>query len=639
MKQISRVVIFVIFTFPYCSYGQVQHTIDSLTRSLSVVKDAKNRAALYNGLVSEWAEANFDSSFKYACRMRLEARQLNDTPFQIKALLALGVTHDYHNNIDSAKYYYSQARLVSLKNKDNESAARADFNLATLEYAAGNYISAIEVYKRTERIFLKLNNERALSRIYNNLGQVFLRSEQYELAVDYFKQSISLKEKLNDPKGRINSLTNLAVAYQKAGNYREAKRVSKANLSLFKNLQDSLAYRNELSNLGEVYQYQNQADSSLICWAEAEMLMQPNDPSGFSGNLWANLAGFHLQRKNYHLAKQYIEKTKKVFAVDPDLKLRYLKLQTEYFFKVNQFEKAFQFQQELMNETDKQTSEKVLKKLKEYEVLFDTEKKERQISNLELEKKEAALIFQKQTFQRNISLGAAVALLIVAGLTFWQYRQKQKINTQLSIALSDREILLKEIHHRVKNNLQVISSLLNLQSKSVKDKSAHDAVIEGRNRVKSMSMIHEHLYQKNNLTGIAMQDYVQELCDSLMRSYGVGDEQIQSNINTGSLNLDVDTAIPIGLILNELVTNSLKYAFPEQSKGVIKIDLREKNDKLLLHISDNGIGKNTPQNADGFGTELVGLLAEKLKATLSCQSHEGTTTELIISKYKIVKNW
>jgi two-component system, sensor histidine kinase PdtaS len=636
MKKCSQRVFFFIITFSSCAFGQVQTTIDSLKRILATTTDSKLRAGIYKELVSEWAEANFDSSYKYANQMRIEARQLNDKPFQIKALLALGVTHDYHNNIDSAKHYYIQARLVSLENNDDENAARADFNLATLEYAAGNYLSAIEVYRRTEQLFRKLNNERALSRIYNNLGQVFLRSEQYESAAAYFKQSIDIKEKLNDAKGKMNSLTNLAVAYQKAGKYEEAKTVAKTNALLAQSLADSLAYRNELSNLGEIYQLLNKSDSAFICWRQAESLVSSSDPSNFTGNLWANLADFHLQRKEYSQAKAYIEKTKKVFEVDPDLKLRYLKLQSNYFSGVNQFEQAFQFQRELMNETQKQTSEKVLKKLKEYEVLFDSEKKERQISSLELEKKEVALTLQQQAFQRNILFAIATGLFVIAGLIFWQYKQKQKINNELNRALADREILLKEIHHRVKNNLQVISSLLNLQSKSVKDKSAHDAVIEGRNRVKSMSMIHEHLYQKNNLAGIAMQEYVQELCDSLMRSYGIDSERIQTNISTGSLNLDVDTAIPIGLILNELITNSLKYAFPEDSKGVIQVSLKEQHNKLLLHISDNGIGKSSLNETHGFGTELVGLLAEKLKASLSNQSKQGTSTELLIAKYKIV---
>lgn len=587
-------------------------------------------------MVGEWAEANFDSAYYYATLMQQDAIRRNDQTAEIKAALALGVTYNHNNQIDSARYYYQRAWDISEKRGDEENMARANFNLATLEYAAGNYLSAIEVYRKTELIFKKLNNERALSRIYNNLGQVFLRSEQYEYAISYFFQSIELKKKMNDVKGQFNSYTNLSVAYRKAQRYQEAIKTSRIVLAMSKESGDDLAYRNELLNLGEIYAELNKADSALMLFKESEDLLEKVDPVTFKANLWINLAEFYVSSHDYPKAKNYLDKASSIAAADPTQWLRYLKVQTMYFSQRGQFEQAFKSQALLMEESNKQAGEAVMKKLKEYEVLFETEKKENQISTLELEKKESVLREQQSAFQRNVFVGIAVMLFGIAAVVFWQYNQKQKINSKLSVALAEREVLLKEIHHRVKNNLQVISSLLNLQSKNVADKSVQEAVLEGRNRVKSMSIIHEHLYQKENLTGIAMDIYIQELYRGLVRAYGKDEETITLLLQVQPLVLDVDTAIPLGLIINELLTNSLKYAFPENRYGTIEVYLKQVNETLNVRVTDNGVGKKDAESA-GFGTQLVAILADKLKAVVQERSEHGTETELLISRFKIVK--
>ncbi len=616
--------------------AQVKSTIDSLVATLASTRQPDVREGIYNALVSEWAEANFDSAYRYAKLMQQSARLRGNKSAEIKSSLALGVTHDYHNHIDSARFYYQLARAQSEEARDDENLARADFNLAALEYAAGNYLSAIDGYRRTEQVFRKLNNERALSRIYNNLGQVFLRSEQFQSAIGYFQQSITLKEKLNDPKGKLNSLTNLAIAYLKSEKYDTALRVSKQTIMLAKQLGDSLAYKDELVNLGGVYLKLHKTDSAFIVFNEARLLVRENDPLSFTTNLWIGLAEAHIIQKNFTQAKAYLAKAEKAYTINPVYKTDYLRLQAQYFAALKQFDQAYYFQSQLMDETHKQAGEAVLKKLKEYEVLFETEHKERQIANLQLAKLESERVAQQRAFQRNVLVGLTVVLLGIAGVIFMQFKQKKEINARLTIALNEREVLLKEIHHRVKNNLQVISSLLNIQSKSVTDKSAQEAVREGRNRVKSMSMIHEQLYQKDNLTGIAMPQYVAELSESLLRSYGKDFEQVALNLNIDPVTLDVDTAIPLGLILNELITNSLKYAFTDNNPGAIAVTLKQEPQHLTLCVADNGVGMQGQTQGTGFGTDLVNLLATKLKATVSVQTDTGTTTELVINKYRLV---
>jgi len=169
--------------------------------------------------------------------------------------------------------------------------------------------------------------------------------------------------------------------------------------------------------------------------------------------------------------------------------------------------------------------------------------------------------------------------------------ERKRAEEQIKASLKEKEVLLKEIHHRVKNNLQVILSLLNLQSRYIKDKQALKMFKESQNRVKSMALIHEKLYQSKDLARIDFTEYIQNLAANLFRSYGVNSDAIALKINIKVASLGADTAIPCGLIISELVSNSLKHAFPagktcserSESKGEIRIDLR----------SDNGRGDPT----------------------------------------------
>ena len=134
-------------------------------------------------------------------------------------------------------------------------------------------------------------------------------------------------------------------------------------------------------------------------------------------------------------------------------------------------------------------------------------------------------------------------------------------------------MLLREIHRRVKNNLQVVSSLLRLQSRHVHDQQAHEALLEGRNRVNSMALIHQYLYREEDITKISADEYIEKLATTLYKSYNISDKQIKFKANIDPIKLDVDTAIPVGLILNELITNALKHAFPNKREGILEVSL------------------------------------------------------------------
>jgi len=194
-------------------------------------------------------------------------------------------------------------------------------------------------------------------------------------------------------------------------------------------------------------------------------------------------------------------------------------------------------------------------------------------------------------------------------------------------SLKEKEVLLKEVHHRVKNNLQVISSILNLQSSYVKDKKSLDLLLESQNRIKSMAFVHESLYQTKDFSNINFSSYVENICSNLVHSYSNPDNPPELTMDLESIQLNLDTAIPCGLIINELISNALKYAFKGKEKGKLDVMVKSIKDTLKIVISDNG--KGLPENIDFRNTESLGLqlvvtLVEQINGKISLETKKGT---------------
>jgi PAS domain S-box-containing protein len=217
--------------------------------------------------------------------------------------------------------------------------------------------------------------------------------------------------------------------------------------------------------------------------------------------------------------------------------------------------------------------------------------------------------------------------------TYGIYRditERKKTEEQIKNSLKEKEILLQEIHHRVKNNMQIISSLLNLQSRHIKDKQSLELFKSSQNRVKSMALIHERLYQSKDFNRIDVADYVRGLINHLFITFGVNKEVVSLRININNMFLNVDTAIPCGLIINELVSNSLKHAFPDGKKGEIKISMLPLDTKEAeLVVSDNGVGMPEEmdlKNTNSLGLNLVSMLVEdQLHGETKLDKKRGTT--------------
>lgn len=203
-------------------------------------------------------------------------------------------------------------------------------------------------------------------------------------------------------------------------------------------------------------------------------------------------------------------------------------------------------------------------------------------------------------------------------------------------SLMEKEVLLREIHHRVKNNLQIISSLLNLQTRYVGGEETVNVLKESQNRVKTMAMVHEKLYQSENLKDIHFKEYIEHLVSDLFYSYGIKRGTIRLQIEGDNLKMDIDTAIPCGLIINELVTNSLKYAFPgPEPEEIIGIKFKKLQDQLEIIIYDNGRGipdEIDMEDTETLGLKMVNVLVTQLKGTLKLDTSRGTKFKIIFGE-------
>jgi len=304
-------------------------------------------------------------------------------------------------------------------------------------------------------------------------------------------------------------------------------------------------------------------------------------------------------------------------------------------FEKNDPAKAYDFLKISAAAKDTVTNVEKTKQVKQLEI-----KEKQRVDDLHLAQAQA-----KEQLQLNTTVGLFLSALVISIILYRNNRNKQKANlalqnkndkiektvSELNTAQAsllarnaENELLLKEIHHRVKNNLEVVSSLLALQSNQIDDENTKEAMLEGQNRVQSIGIVHQKLYQGKNLGAIEMKDYFINLSDSILDSFGAN-KRVQVECAMNALNVDIDTAVPLGLIVNELLTNTIKYAFPDGRSGKVQIKLEQKSDGVLqMQISDDGVGKGGAINGTGFGGQLISLLTQQLGGTMKEEIDNGT---------------
>jgi two-component sensor histidine kinase len=381
------------------------------------------------------------------------------------------------------------------------------------------------------------------------------------------------------------------------------------------------------TNLQYIYKLQIKTSKTTEAILTANQLM---DLNAKITDITNNETALELEKK-YETAK----KEKEIELLNSEKKLNELELQREMEQRI-----GLQRQNILKDSTIVQQQQLSVLAEREKDLKFSELEKEKMLSvslARENELKEKLLIDGKK---RSRLLLAGLALLTIAGAAIlYQYSRQRNKNNIIEKQRTELEVLNREIHHRVKNNLQVISSLLDLQSEATNDSKTAEKFQEGSQRVQSMAYIHQNLYQGENIDSIDIQQYISMLTDNLMQSYNADAGKITLTADVEAIKLHSDTVIPLGMIINELVSNALKYAFKNKQQGQIQVVLKRINEKLLLQVKDDGIG--IPDSIDvstgsSFGYKIIKAFAQKLKGLMTITNKNGTDVQLLITKYKTV---
>jgi two-component sensor histidine kinase len=309
----------------------------------------------------------------------------------------------------------------------------------------------------------------------------------------------------------------------------------------------------------------------------------------------------------------------------------------KYYTKKEEYKSAINSLNQFVEYENQLYSQRQNHRILDIEAKYNKEVDKRTILQLSESNETQANILRQRTIYL-VSFGIGLVLIsLLSFFLFKYYRKVRSQNTLISNSLKEKDFLLREIHHRVKNNLQVISSLLSLQARQIDDQHIQKAINEGRNRVRSMALIHQNLYQNESLSGVSVELYLSNLLKELFSTYNIDENKINLDLDIEEINLDVDTMVPFGLILNELVSNCLKHAFPGGREGNIKISLKDVDEVLNLSVVDNGVGIGNEidfQESKTFGNRLIKAFTKKLNADLEVLNQEGTTINIKIRNYK-----
>ena len=662
----------VIYSFTlFESFAQSK--LDSLETLIDKTSGVE-RVDILNRLGFEYAFSSLKKAKKYAYQGLKEAKAINYEIGQARALVNVGYNNlDYHNN-DSAAYYFGEAVNYAKSIADTVGIANGYNALGNLNLGRSDFKQAASNYNDALFYQQKMKNAGGITSALNNIGKTLENVGSYDKAIEYYLKALKINKDNNLERKVALNLLNISMAYIYQEDYNMpipyldeagALAILKTNLSLQSNYTNQLglvkmkladydsaiyyfnktieidkergrSYATALHNMSETYFLKGENPKAYAIAKEGlEMKRVGGDKASIIFSLHF-LARIHNALEQHKTALEYSQEayalSKEINHKDREQKsMEYL---SESYQGLGDYKNAWKYRVQFEALKDSLFNIQKAEQMAAMAALYETEKKQQtiELQQSDLKVKEASLSLAESTNNR-LLIGVVAA--VIAGLSMLlafviKLRSSKKLEQQkleIEAKNNENETLLKEIHHRVKNNLQIISSILNIQSRNLEDQIAKDAVNEGRSRIKSMSLIHEKLYGNNQLSVINMKEYIEELNDFLFSSYKPKNE-VKRNIDIDALDLDIDTAVPIGLILNELISNSLKYAFNHQD-GELKISLKSEADSHTLSVMDSGPGLPSDfRTKKSMGMRLVNALTEQINGILEISEQPGTSFTL-----------
>ena len=564
------------------------------------------------------------------------APSLKDT-VSINNLLKKARTFN-QSNFDSMRYYAVKAQVMAEAVQWKEGIARAQAIECNYQRKKGNYAGAISIGLSVLKMYDSLNlwkEEIALKNyiadIYKEMGGEKGTVEFLRKGLELSKEAQAIAENKNYILGIVSTLNEQGIILRDLSGIANRQDLMDSAFVLYQQgirlVEESGEAEDEqvklYNNIAQVYNehFKDYPMALSFLKKAIEFNTARNNQNGLTYNY--DVTSYVYQNMgNFDSADHYGHK---MLALSKKLKAPYRMVNaflvlTNANKKANRNDSALYYYEQSVALADSMNNLERSGQITEMQTKYETEKKEVEIASLNS--------VNKIRSQRLWIAGGIAALFAIAVLiSVMQNRRLQKQKKQIT-AQSDRlKWMMKELHHRVKNNLQIVSSLLNLQTYRLKDEESISAIKESQLRVQAMSLIHQRLYQVDDVSKVNFKLYLDDLVDTLMRSFGFNSTDFDLLIHVEKEFLDVDMVMPMGLLVNEILTNSFKYAYKETKHPLLHISLLSVNQQFQLEIKDNGPGLNWDAgepSKPGFGKKLIDALSKQLKAVYSVDTALGT---------------
>lgn len=606
------------------SLAAQQPALDSLERLFAAAPTDVRRLERLSEMTNAAFGINFQTALGYAKRGVALAEKTGDKTWLPKFQEMQGRTHANLGQLDSASLFFDKALAGYTAVADPKGQATTYFKISWVHKRKGEYRQGMETDLKALRLMEEIGDQEGIASALGGISDALYRQEKPAESLEYAKRAIAICRKNNFLSELPSALHYAGYAAIGLGKHEDALAYFEETLELsYANDMGASAIADAANARGNAYKKLGRYKEAI---ADYQTCLENAEKADYSSGILtavANIGEIHLRLGNYAAALPYQLRTIEMQEQTNDL----TNLTENYghisgiYEQLGDFKSALIYERKARRMRDSTASIQSDAAMLELRTQYETEKKEATIALQE------TTISQQRAMQW-LAVGIAALLGLFAFSFYRNAAARKKTNELLSAKNAENELLLKEIHHRVKNNLEVVSSLLALQSAQVSDQNVKDAMLEGQNRVQSIGIVHQKLYQGENLAAVEMKDYFLNLSDNILDTFG-SDNRISIECAMNQLELDIDTAVPLGLIVNEILTNALKYAFPDGRRGKIKIQLEQKDDSTLrLRIADDGVGKSGVTKGTGFGSQLVTLLTRQLDGKLHEEVQGGTVVWL-----------
>lgn len=643
MKSL-KVYIALLITF-IVSLVQAEDKLITLRQNVSQAKTDTSLLKAYTELSNHFTNVNKDSSFFYLqkgeviCR-RLTSKSYSDPIVAQRINNICGALYELKgyflfrlNSSDKAIEPFEKAIDHFRKGANKLGEATSCNNLAVLFNRTGNNILSIEYSKKALKLFDELNHLEGKASILGSLSLIFREQGDLETAFEYGENALSLYRSENNSNGIAKQLNDLAGLKKDIGDTTAALLDYESALSIYRELNNKSGEAKVLNNIGAIIKNQKKYEKARRYFLESLQLSESKNNTTGVGFVSINLGELDYETGKLKPAE---EKAKKALSIgesqsNPVMVKRAAELLQNIYIKQNDWEKAFEMQS-LFMETQEQILNDQTKKAALQEAMRYTYEKQRTIEQKEAERLKQ-ITQERQIRYRitNIAIGAiAVLLLFIVIFAVNRLRLSNKQKKLIQKQSDEQKLLLQEVHHRVKNNFQIVSSLLRLQSYNLKEDHFSAVFDDAINRINAMSLVHDIIYKQEAFSNIDSKEYLTKLTEQLKRS--AKPKEIDIQVETGRFTLRIQTLIHIGIVLNELIMNSIKYGFKEEIKEPkINIILSKSDNQYNLKYMENGVGIDLKDYKKSFGMDLIDTIISQHEGTVKVYAEADWKTVVSVS--------